>query len=275
MLLGLLTATGSRARATAAGRTAPRRRGPGGEAVTDRFYLRAPAAAGDGSITARVTSLTGAPIAPTRPDRPSRPRAVGQGRAHHQGRAPTQGSAYAAVMVTGGHGVRMQYDYIARHGRRPARSRDAPRWLRLTRSGDTVTGYESADGTPGPRSAPCRLAGLPSTVQAGLFVASPEHEVTTQGLGGASTHRRADRRPPRRSTTSASQGDAVGRRVDARRGRRRRHAAACRTGRRGPRVRRHVHRHRIGRHRAGRRPGPAATPSSRACVGAFAGADRA
>ena len=48
-------------------------------------------------------------LADRRP-RPGWPAAVVQGRDHHHaGTRP--GSAYAAMMVTGGHGVRMQYDY--------------------------------------------------------------------------------------------------------------------------------------------------------------------
>ena len=61
---------------------------------------------------------------------------------------PQQGSAYAAMMVTGGHGVRMQYNYTHDTPGLPgAVSAASPRWLRLTRSGDTITGYDSADGT--------------------------------------------------------------------------------------------------------------------------------
>ena len=54
------------------------------------------------------------------------------------------GSAYAAMMVTGSHGVRMQWDYTQdTAGLAGAVSAAAPRWLRLTRSGDTITGYDS------------------------------------------------------------------------------------------------------------------------------------
>jgi hypothetical protein len=49
----------------------------------------------------------------------------------------------------------------------------APRWLRLTRSGDVVTGYESADATNWQRVGEVELDDLPSTVEVGLFVASP------------------------------------------------------------------------------------------------------
>ncbi len=58
------------------------------------------------------------------------------------------GSAYAAMMVTGSHGVRMQYDYTGDiAGLAGSVSAAAPRWLRLTRSGDVITGYDSADGS--------------------------------------------------------------------------------------------------------------------------------
>src|SRR5258708_29417998 len=58
-----------------------------------------------------------------------------------------QGTAYAAVMATGSHGVRMQYDYIHDVAGLPGNvSAASPRWLRLTRSGETLTGYQSVDG---------------------------------------------------------------------------------------------------------------------------------
>jgi ABC-type transport system involved in multi-copper enzyme maturation permease subunit len=66
-------------------------------------------------------------------------------------------------------------------------SADSPRWLRLTRSGDVITGYDSVDGTRWVKVGSARLTGLPTTAQAGLFVASPEYEVTSQHVGGGST----------------------------------------------------------------------------------------
>ena len=52
------------------------------------------------------------------------------------------------MMVTGSHGVRMQWDYVNdMPGLAGAVSASAPRWLRLVRDGATVTGYDSADGT--------------------------------------------------------------------------------------------------------------------------------
>src|SRR5690348_3892697 len=88
-------------------------------------------------------------------------------------------------MLTAGHGVRMQYDFthdIA--GPTAVPSATAPRWLRLARSGDTVTGYSSADGRHWTTVATVHLGGLPATAQAGLFVASPDYLFETQSFGG-------------------------------------------------------------------------------------------
>jgi hypothetical protein len=147
--------------------------GPGGVAVNDNFYFVHRSLAGNGAITVRVTSLTdgafpnqgGGPIAP-------QPWA----KAGILLKDGTQaGSAYAAVMATPGHGVRMQYDFTHDTAGLPgAVSSSSPRWLRLVRSGDTVTGYDSADGTHWTTIGRAALAGLPSSVQAGLFVASPQ-----------------------------------------------------------------------------------------------------
>ena len=81
----------------------------------------------------------------------------------------------------------MQYDYtqdLAGRGGLPSPA--APRWLRLTRSGDTVTGYDSADGTHWTQVGTAHLAGLAGPVQAGLFVASPAATITSQSFGGQS-----------------------------------------------------------------------------------------
>jgi ABC-type transport system involved in multi-copper enzyme maturation permease subunit len=100
----------------------------------------------------------------------------------------SQGSAYAAMMVTGSHGVRMQDNYTHDTAGLPgAVSPASPRWLRLTRSGDTISGHESADGTRWSMVGTVKLTGLPSTVQAGLFATSPAYTVTTESFGGASS----------------------------------------------------------------------------------------
>ena len=97
------------------------------------------------------------------------------------------GSAYAAMMVTGGYGVRMQWDYTQDSPGLAGRvSAASPRWLRLTRSGDTVTGYDSADCTHWAKVGTAILAGLPSMVQAGMFATSPGNsEVSTQSFGAS------------------------------------------------------------------------------------------
>jgi ABC-type transport system involved in multi-copper enzyme maturation permease subunit len=94
------------------------------------------------------------------------------------------------MMVTGTHGVRMQYDYTQdTPGLAGTVSAARPRWLRLTRSGDTITGYDSADGTAWTKVGTATLPGLPPTVQAGLFAASPVYaQVVSASLGGSTAH---------------------------------------------------------------------------------------
>ena len=88
------------------------------------------------------------------------------------------GAAYAAVMVTGGHGVRMQDDFTGDIAG-PAVTAG---WLRLARTGDTVTGYASPDGTAWTRVGAVTLPGLPATVQGGLFVTSPQYTQVALGV---------------------------------------------------------------------------------------------
>jgi ABC-type transport system involved in multi-copper enzyme maturation permease subunit len=143
--------------------------GPGGVAVTDSFYFVHQPLTGNGSLTVRVTALTGVVLNSGAPGLQPWSKA---GIIVKQNQRP--GSAYAAMLVTGGHGVRMQYDYthdVA--GPAGPVSAASPRWLRLLRSGDTLTGFESADGTRWTRVGAATLPGLPATVQAGLFATSP------------------------------------------------------------------------------------------------------
>jgi ABC-type transport system involved in multi-copper enzyme maturation permease subunit len=155
--------------------------GPGGEMVTDSFYFVRQPLPGNGTMTARVTGLAG-----------SATPGIQGGTSTLQPWAKAgiiikaslrQGSAYAAMMVTGGQGVRMQYDYTSDVAGLPgAVSASARRWLRLVRSGDTLTGYDSADGTHWTLVGTARLPSLATTVQAGLFVASPD-SVTDENAG--------------------------------------------------------------------------------------------
>jgi hypothetical protein len=145
--------------------------GPGGEAVTDNFNFAHQLLGRNGSITVRVTSLTDGEQPGQPPGDYSQPWAKA---GIIIKASTTPGSAYAAVMVTPGHGVRMQYDYthdIAGLSGTPSAA--SPRWLRLTRSGDTVTGYDSTDGTHWTRMGTATVAGLPPTVQAVSLFANP------------------------------------------------------------------------------------------------------
>lgn len=168
--------------------------GPGGEAVTDSYYLVRQPLAGNGTITVRVMSLTGL---------------HGGGGVRQAGVSPLAGmtkgvvpwakagliltdstkpgSAYAAMMVTGGHGVRMEYNYTHDAAGPPGSVTAAsPRWLRLTRSGDTIAGYDSGDGRHWSLVGTAQLSGLSATVQAGMFATSPIYTMTTPGAIGSS-----------------------------------------------------------------------------------------
>ncbi|WP_020388319.1 ABC transporter permease subunit [Kribbella catacumbae] len=149
--------------------------GPGGEPVTDNFYFVHQPLTGDGSITVSVSGLDS-----------SVPEGLGELR---PGVVPwakaglivkestREGSPYAAIMVTGSHGVRMQDGYL--NDRAGPVSAAAVRWLRLERSGDAITGYASADGKDWTRVGTVHLE-LGPTAQGGLFVASPQ---SVEGMG--------------------------------------------------------------------------------------------
>ncbi|MER5363397.1 ABC transporter permease subunit [Streptomyces sp. NPDC002785] len=175
-LVGLLATAAGNAGAADGSSSLPV--GPGGEAVNDNFYFVHQPLQGDGTITVAVTSLTG--------------RIATDPGHSNSGLAPwakagiivkdglEQGSSYAAIMVTSSHGVRMQHDYtydVA--GAAGTVSAQSPRWLRLQREGDVLTGYQSADGSKWTEVGTARLAGLSDTAQIGLFVTSPSAEQST------------------------------------------------------------------------------------------------
>ncbi|MFI0408168.1 ABC transporter permease subunit [Actinomadura sp. 3N508] len=155
---------------------------PGGEPVTDSFYLVHRPLTGDGAITVSVSALTSA--IPTGPGE-LRPGTVPWAKAGLIIKDGTrQGSPYAAIMVTGGHGVRMQHGYVHDTAGLPGPvSAASPRWLRLERTGDTITGHASADGARWTRVGAVRVRGLGPAAQAGPFVASPPsvHGMSTRG----------------------------------------------------------------------------------------------
>lgn len=121
--------------------------GPGGEAVSDTYMFVHRTLVGDGTLTARVTSLSGAhtSLPNTSGNAFSQSSKRGPNSRRDPGLAPlakagiilepdtNQGTAYAAVMVTGSHGVRMQYNYTHDSpGIAGAAGPSSPRWLRLT-----------------------------------------------------------------------------------------------------------------------------------------------
>lgn len=121
--------------------------GPGGEAVSDTYMFVHRTLVGDGTLTARVTSLSGAhtSLPNTSGNAFSQSSKGGPNSRRDPGLAPlakagiilepdtNQGTAYAAVMVTGSHGVRMQYNYTHDSpGIAGAAGPSSPRWLRLT-----------------------------------------------------------------------------------------------------------------------------------------------
>ena len=149
--------------------------GPGGEPVTDNFYFVRQPLAGNGSITVRVTSLTGElPINTNGLGNPNQQLPM------RPGLQPWAKAGFSSLRRTApraGIGIRgpswsPETTGCACSPTTPRTRRACPvpvsaanpRWLRLTRSGDTLTGYDSADGTHWTRVGSVRLAGLPATV---------------------------------------------------------------------------------------------------------------
>lgn len=124
--------------------------------------------AGDGAIVARVASQSGGG-------------AWAKAGLMIRGSAE-RGTPYAALMVTPGHGVRLQTGY--ERGGAGGGTATAPHWLRLTRTGTTVTGYASADGRRWDRVGSVRLDGLRGRALAGMFVAVPDKVEVRRVFGG-------------------------------------------------------------------------------------------
>jgi ABC-2 family transporter protein len=156
--------------------------GPGGEPVNDAFYFVHQPLTGNGTITAAVTSLTGQQSVGPNQMAPGLQPWSKAGIIIKEN--TSQGSAYAAMMVTGSNGVRMQWDYVNdTPGLTGNVSASRPRWLRLVRAGDTITGYDSVDGTHWTVVGTATLPRLTSTVQAGLFAAGTGSENPTVATG--------------------------------------------------------------------------------------------
>ena len=164
--------------------------GPSGSGVADTYEFVHRALTRDGTVTAEITSLAG--VTSTNASN-----VQGSLSASHPGLgswakagllltpSTTQGSAYAAVMATGSHGIRFQYNYIHdTPGVAGTVTTSTPRWLRLVRSGDSITGYASTNGHSWTKVGSAHLSGLSAAVQVGLFATSP---LTFQGDTGYPT----------------------------------------------------------------------------------------
>lgn len=139
--------------------------GPGGTAVNDSFYFVHRTLTGDGSITAHVSDLTDA--------EPWSKAGV------LLKQSTKVGTPYVAMARTGAHGVRMQHDFTE-----DVAAPTGVSWVRLSRTGNTVTGEVSPDGERWSTVGTVSTAELSGTVQAGMFVTSPEHVDVTRTFGG-------------------------------------------------------------------------------------------
>jgi hypothetical protein len=177
--VGLLFASGNRAGCDG---PCPELLSRDGTVVRDKFAFLHRDLGREGSITVRLTSMTGTITYPPPHHDQIVPGLVPWAKAGimvKDGVRP--GSRYAALMLTGSHGVRFQYDYT-----HDVAGDASARWLRLTRSGDSITGAESGDGRQWHTVASARLDGLPDDVQAGLFATSPSDLTLDKvALGGA------------------------------------------------------------------------------------------
>jgi hypothetical protein len=168
--------------------------GPRADPVTDSFYFVHQPVTGDTTLTVRVASLTP-------PQQRERLTVAGTGMTLLRDPDPfagaaagimikdgvRSGSSYAAVMLTGAHGVRMQSDFVEDLTGSASRG---TRWLRLVRAGNTITGYESADGTTWRKIGTATPKNLPATAEIGLYVSSAPSIYTSRGGGSSSVGER-------------------------------------------------------------------------------------
>ncbi|WP_030621773.1 ABC transporter permease subunit [Streptomyces fulvoviolaceus] len=150
---------------------------PDGTVVRDSFHFTHRELTGDGTVTVRVTALESAD------GRALEPWAKA-GLIVKESLEP--GAPYAAVLATPGHGVRTQWNFTHDTAGGASDLATAPTWLRLTRAGDRVTAYESADGRTWSEIKDVRLESLPRTVHVGAFVATPMHQILRRSFGGTS-----------------------------------------------------------------------------------------
>jgi len=163
--------------------------GPNNDPVSDSFYFVHQPVTGDTTLTVRVASLTAPRVLDRRSmggeslsllNDPSPYAGAAAGIMIKDG--TRSGSSYASVMLTADRGVRLQSDYATD---RAGSASSGTRWLRLVRAGDTITGYESGDGTTWTPIGSATPRDLPSTAEVGFYVSSPPALYTSRG--GASS----------------------------------------------------------------------------------------
>lgn len=204
MLFGVLGPLGSGSSCNSSGSGAshgcgtvqPPTLGPDGEPVADGLSFVHKDVSGDGSVTARLDSMAGYYPSPNGPadtlaelSKDLEPWA----RAGVIVKASAEpGAPYVAVVATGANGVRMESNFTssdrASQGAATggAISSASPQWLRLSRTGDSFTGYESSDGVTWHAIGTETVAGIPSNAQAGILASTPDHSSTTYLFGGSS-----------------------------------------------------------------------------------------
>jgi ABC-type transport system involved in multi-copper enzyme maturation permease subunit len=165
VLVALLSAAGTETSGPGGGPAAQHRAG-----TFDLGHFTYLPLAGDGAIVARVAAQDGGG-------------AWAKAGLMIRGSAE-RGTPYAALVVTPGHGVRLQTGYES--GGAGGGTAVAPRWLKLARSGAVVTGYDSADGRTWHRVGSVRLADLPRQALAGMVVAVPDEVKVQRQFGGES-----------------------------------------------------------------------------------------
>lgn len=168
VLMGMLTSSGSGTNTDDREMTM----GPGGDPVKDDLHFVHQPLRGDGTITAKVR------------DQSSKEPWAQAGLMIKA--SATRGASYAAIMVTPGHGIRLQTDFTEDE---PG-GRNAP-WLRLTRTGKTVTGYASDDGVTWREVGTMTPKALPQQAEMGLYVASPNSRVLERGIGSSTLGERS------------------------------------------------------------------------------------
>ena len=170
--------------------------GPGGEPVTDGLSFVHKGVSGDGAITARLDSMTGYFPSANGPADTLAELSKGLEPWARAGiivkASAAPGAAYVAVVATGANGVRMESNFTSSNRASQgaatggAISSASPQWLRLSRTGDSFTGYESSDGVNWNAIGTETVTGIPSSAQAGMLAATPDHGSTTYLFGGSS-----------------------------------------------------------------------------------------